>query len=64
MSAQIILKMSAEEFDALRKAVELAKTRSGELWRDAKGRELPQGQYADHYEFESRCERLLKHTLT
>ena len=64
MATQVTIKMSAIDFDNLRKAVDLARSHSRELWQNAKMSGLDKDQHiTPHYQFELTCEKLLENVL-
>jgi len=62
MAATVTIKMSAEDFDRLRKAVAFARDRSDVMWKNAKA--TGDEAYRELYSFKVVCDRLLEQTLS
>ena len=63
MAAQVTLKMTAQEFDDLRKAVDLARETCRQKWQELKAQGADRNEQTPHYQFEMVCEKLLKNVL-
>ena len=63
MSAAVTIKMSAEEFDNLQKAVEHARAVSHKHYVELREQEVDRDVYGPWYDFSVMCKRLGEFTL-